>query len=115
MIQRINPGARMSDAVIHGDTVYLSGQVASTLSADITVQTQEVLAKIDKILAGLGGSKADVVSAQIWLSDMQYFAGMNQVWEQWVEEGTAPARATCEAALASPDIKVEIIIIARKP
>lgn len=114
-IERIKPGARMSEAVIFGDMVFLSGQVANNLDADITVQTQETLDKIDKIMADLGGSKADIISAQIWLSDMKYFDGMNKVWEQWVEEGTAPVRATCGAALATPDIKVEIIIIARKP
>lgn len=115
MIKRIKPGARMSEAVIHGDTVYLSGQVANSLDADITVQTQEVLDKIDKIMADLGGSKADIISAQIWLTDMSDFDGMNAVWEKWVEEGMAPVRATCGAPLASPDIRVEIIIIAQKP
>ncbi len=115
MLERIKPGARMSEAVIHGDTVYLSGQVADSLDADITVQTKEILANIDKIMADLGGSKADIISAQIWLASMQDFDSMNAVWEQWVETGMAPVRATCEAALASPAIKVEIIIIARNP
>lgn len=92
-IERINPGARMSDAVILGDMVFLSGQVANNLDANITVQTQETLDNIDEIMASLGGDKTDIVSAQIWLSDMKYFDAMNKVWEQWVVKGSAPVRA----------------------
>lgn len=104
----------MSQAVVHGDTVYLAGQVASDPNADITTQTEQVLEKIDGLLAQVGSDKSKLLSAQIWLSSIAYFDKMNAVWDSWVPEGQAPARACTEARLASPDLLVEIGIIAAK-
>ncbi len=111
-ISRNHSNQRMSQSVIHGNTVYLAGQVASDSKADITVQTQQVLDKIDNLLAEAGSSKSNILSAQIWLTNIGHFAEMNQVWDAWVPEGDAPARACIEARLASPDLLVEIGIIA---
>ena len=104
----------MSQLVIHGDTVYLAGQVASDFNADITTQTQQVLDKVDALLAEAGSDKSKVLSAQIWLTSIGHFAQMNEVWDAWVPEGHAPARACIEARLASPDLLVEVGIVAAR-
>jgi len=111
-ITRHHTNQRMSQIVIHGDTVYLAGQVAADADADITVQTQQVLQKIDTLLAETGSDKSKILSAQIWIASMGHFAQMNEVWDAWVAEGHAPARACIEARLASPDLLVEVGIVA---
>jgi enamine deaminase RidA (YjgF/YER057c/UK114 family) len=111
-ITRNHSNVRMSQSVIHGDTIYLAGQVASDSNANISVQTEQVLDKIDQLLAEAGSNKSRLLSAQIWLANIGHFAEMNQVWDAWVAEGDAPARACIEARLASPDLLVEIGIIA---
>lgn len=111
-IQRINVGKRLSEAVIHGNTVYLAGEVPEDPSKDITGQTREVLAKIEKLLKQVGSDKTKLLSAQIFLPDMKDFAGMNVAWEEWVVSGHTPARATVEANLANPGWKVEIMCVA---
>ncbi|WP_347266711.1 RidA family protein [Paracoccus sp. (in: a-proteobacteria)] len=114
-LTRLNPGPRMSEAVTIGDIVFLAGQVPATLDGDIATQTREVLARIDDVMARLGGSKADIASVQVWLSDMADFQGMNAVWDAWVDPAGPPARATCAVALARPGMRVEMIAIARRP
>ena len=111
-ITRHHSNQRMSQIVIHGDTIYLAGQVANDAGADITAQTQQVLQKIDAMLAEAGSDKTKILSAQIWISNIGHFAQMNEVWDAWVPEGQAPARACIEARLASPDLLVEVGIIA---
>jgi enamine deaminase RidA (YjgF/YER057c/UK114 family) len=101
-ITRIDTNARMSQAVIHGDTVYLSGQIGAP-GESVAAQTAAVLAKIDALLEQTGSSKEQVLSATIWLADMADFAEMNDVWDAWVAERRAPARASGEAKLATPD------------
>lgn len=114
-LERLNPGPRMSEAVRIGDIVFLAGQIPDDLSGDITAQTREVLANVDAVLADLGGSKADIASVQVWLSDMADFQGMNAVWDAWVDPTNPPARATCGVALARPGMRVEMIVVARAP
>jgi enamine deaminase RidA (YjgF/YER057c/UK114 family) len=111
-IQRHNVGKRLSEVVVHGNTVYLAGEVPDDTTKDITGQTQEVLAKIDKLLAKVGSDKSKLLSAQIFLPDMADFPGMNAAWEAWVVPGQTPARATIEAGLANPAYKVEIMCVA---
>lgn len=114
-IQRIKPGPRMSGAVVHGDTVYLAGQVANTTAGkSVTEQTTEILSIIDSLLAEAGTDKSKILMANIWLTDMSTFQEMNAVWDAWVSAGNAPARATVEAKLAAPAFKVEIAVIAAK-
>ncbi len=110
-IRRIEAGPRMSQAVIHGNTVYLAGQVG-TAGQSVADQTKEVLSKIDALLAQSGSSKSKLLQAIIWLADMKDFAEMNSVWDKWVDSPNAPARATGEAKLAAPGYLVEIIITA---
>lgn len=104
-------GPRMSQIVIHGETVYLSGQVGD-IDTDITAQTQTVLAKIEKLLADAGSSKEHLLSATIWLKSMDDFAAMNAVWDEWVKDIVPPARACGESKLAHESLLVEITITA---
>jgi enamine deaminase RidA (YjgF/YER057c/UK114 family) len=112
--ERIEKGNRMSQAVVHGDIVYLAGQVADDPKADIKGQTQSVLGKIDALLSKAGSSKAKLLSATIYLSDMRNFGGMNEVWDAWVDKNATPARATVGALLARPEFLVEIMVVASK-
>ncbi len=112
-IIRHQTGQRMSQIVEHGDTVYLAGQVGEA-GASISVQTEGILKKIDAHLAAVGSDKSKILQAIIWLDDMEHFSEMNEVWDAWVAEGHAPARACGEAKLASPKLNVEIIITAAK-
>lgn len=111
-IQRFETNRRMSQVVVHNGVAYLAGQVPTDYTADIGTQTEQVLAKIDALLAQAGTDKSKLLSATIWLSDLRYFPEMNAKWDAWVPEGHAPARATVQAALADPQIKIEIGIIA---
>jgi enamine deaminase RidA (YjgF/YER057c/UK114 family) len=111
-IERIKVGPRMSQAVIYGNTVYLAGQVADDSSADITEQTQQVLTKIDGLLAEAGTDKSKLIFANVWLSDISTFKEMNAVWDAWVTPGPPPARACVESKLAHPRLKVEISVVA---
>jgi enamine deaminase RidA (YjgF/YER057c/UK114 family) len=112
-IRRIEAGPRMSQAVVHGDTVYLAGQVGAP-GESVTQQTQTIVAQIEALLAAAGSEKSKILSATIWLADMADFAEMNAVWDKWVGGRDAPARATGEAKLATPDYKVEIIVVAAR-
>jgi len=109
-IERLHTTERMSKIVKHNGTVYLCGQVGS--GETVTEQTQECLSRIDALLLEAGSSRKHILQAIIWLSDMSYFAEMNAVWNAWVPQGHAPARACGEAKLAREVLKVEIIITA---
>ena len=111
-ITRFKTGPRMSQGVVHGDTVYTAGQVAEDLDADVKGQTEQVLAKIDGLLADAETDKSKLLSATIWLADMATFNEMNPLWDAWVSPGNTPARACVEARLAQPGYKVEIAVIA---
>jgi enamine deaminase RidA (YjgF/YER057c/UK114 family) len=112
MIQRFDTGPRMSEMVVHNGTIYLAGQIADDETADITGQTQQVLAAIDALLARAGSDKSRLLRAQIFLVDLRDFDAMNAVWQSWVVPGHTPARATVQAALANPQWKVEIVVTA---
>ncbi|MGH1487923.1 MAG: RidA family protein [Acidimicrobiales bacterium] len=109
-IERIEPGPLMSQAVVHRGVAYLSGLVAKDLDADVKGQTASILSKIDDVLAAAGSDKTRILKANIWLSDISTWAEMNEVWTEWVVAGSAPARATVEAPMANPKIKVEIMV-----
>jgi enamine deaminase RidA (YjgF/YER057c/UK114 family) len=114
-IERHETGPRMSKAVIHGDTVYLAGIVADNPKGkSMAEQTSNILSQIDGFLAMAGTNKTKLLSANIWITDMAHFADMNSVWDAWVSPGNTPARAAVEAKLASPDYKVEIMVVAAR-
>lgn len=110
MIERQDIGTRMSKIVKHNGTVYLCGQVGA--GETVTEQTQDCLARVDALLEKAGSSREQILQAIIWVADMADFAEMNAVWDAWVPEGHAPARACGEAKLARPELKVEVIVTA---
>ncbi len=111
-ITRLHVGKRLSEVAIHNGTVYLAGQVPEDTSADIVGQTREVLGHVDRLLAEAGSDKSCILMCQIFIADMAHFAGMNEVWDDWVATGHTPPRATVEAKLANPAVLVEICITA---
>ena len=111
-IRRIDVGPRMSQAVVHGNTVYLAGQVAANPGPSAADQAKQIVAQIDRLLKEAGTDKTKLLSASIWLSDMRHFDEMNGVWDSWISAGNTPARATTEARLASPKYLVEIAVTA---
>jgi enamine deaminase RidA (YjgF/YER057c/UK114 family) len=111
-ITRLHVGKRLSEVAIHNGTVYLAGQIPEDTDADIVGQTREVLGHIDRLLMEAGSDKTCILMCQIFIADMQHFAGMNEVWDEWVAAGHTPPRATVEAKLANPAVLVEICITA---
>lgn len=112
-ITRSHSNGRMSQMVVHGNTVYLAGQVAAP-GESVAKQTTDILKQVDDLLAEAGTDKTKILQAIIWLDDMADFAEMNAVWDGWVSKGNEPVRAAGSAHLATPDFKVEIIITAAK-
>jgi enamine deaminase RidA (YjgF/YER057c/UK114 family) len=114
-IQRFETGPRMSQVVVHGNTVYLAGVVANKAAGgSVADQTKDILSIIDSHLAKAGSDKSKLLSANIYITDMKTFQEMNAVWDAWVSPGNTPARATVEAKLAAPQYNVEIKVVAAK-
>ena len=111
-MKRLNPGMRMSGAVITNRTLYSSGQVADDVDASLEVQTQQVLAKIDHYLQEAGSRRSNLAMVNIFLPNIMDFDAMNAVYDTWIDQQAAPARATIEARLANPSLRVEISAIA---
>jgi enamine deaminase RidA (YjgF/YER057c/UK114 family) len=110
-IFRHHVGPRMTQIVVHGDTIYLCGQTAEEADG-AAAQTRAILGQIDTLLAEAGSSKSKLLQVQIWLADIRYYDEMNVVWDAWVDPANTPGRATCEARMATPRVLVEIIVIA---
>lgn len=113
-IVRHDPSAILSNAVEHGNTVYLAGIVAKDLGKDVKGQTKEIVAEIDRLLAKCGTGKSKILSATIWVTDIRNRAPMNEVWSAWADAKNLPARACVEAKLADPRALVEIMVVAAK-
>jgi len=111
MIERIDPGPRMSQAVVHGGVVYTAGHVDAQ-AGDVAGQTRNILTKLDALLARAGSNRSCLLCASIWLSDIATFEEMNLEWEAWIDKENPPARATVESKLAGPQFLVEIAVIA---
>lgn len=111
-IQRLHVGKTLSEAAICNGVVYLAGQIAEETTQDIAGQTREVLGHIDRLLAEAGSDKSRILMCQIFIADIADFAAMNAVWNEWVAEGNSPPRATVEAKLARPELRVEMVVTA---
>ena len=111
-IERLETKQRMSRIVKHNGTIYLCGQVCADATKDITEQTQTMLDKVDMLLAQAGSDKKHLLSATIYIKTMDDFAQMNAVWDNWVPEGYAPARACVTADMAREALLVEISVVA---
>ncbi|ATX81617.1 Enamine deaminase RidA, house cleaning of reactive enamine intermediates, YjgF/YER057c/UK114 family [Mariprofundus ferrinatatus] len=112
MIERLETKQRMSRVVKHNGTIYLCGQVCKDAEQGIREQTQTMLDKVDELLIKAGSDRRHILSATIYIKDMKYFAEMNEVWDNWVPEGDAPARACVTANMAREALLVEISVIA---
>jgi enamine deaminase RidA (YjgF/YER057c/UK114 family) len=112
-IKRIAGNPRMSSAVVHGATIYISGQVAIDAGGqDVTTQTREILARIDALLAHAGSDKSRLLSVNLLLADIATLPEVNALWDKWLAPGCAPARTTIQTILASPRYALEIAVIA---
>lgn len=114
-IRRLQPEGRLAGAVVHGNTVYLAGQVADDPTGDAEAQTADILRQIDALLAEAGTDKSRLLSCQIFLREMADFAAMNRAWDAWFDRANPPARATVQALLADAAWRVEITGIAALP
>lgn len=112
MIQRIEAGARMSQAVVHHGTVHISGQVADNRKGSLQEQTRDVLAKIDALLQAAGTTRSKLVAVHVFLPQIGDFDAMNAVYDRWIDPANPPARACVEARLADPDLRIEITAMA---
>ncbi|HUP07983.1 MAG TPA: RidA family protein [Caldimonas sp.] len=112
-ITRIATDKRRSRAVVYNGMVFVGGQTADDRSQDIRGQTLQTLAKIDKFLAEAGTDKSRLLTAQIWIKDLERdFAAMNEIWDAWTSPGAAPTRATAQCEMGAPDVLVEVIVTA---
>ncbi len=111
-VRYLRPEPRYSDAAIHGQTVYLAGQVPTDTGADMAGQTRQVLAQIDALLTEAGTHRGRILMAQVIVKDIAEVPAMNEVWEAWFAGVTAPPRATFQAPLVNPDWKIEVIVTA---
>ncbi len=113
-IERLDTKTRMSQAVIHGDTIYLAGQVGEP-GEPADRQMEQALARVDELLARCGSDRSHLLQVTIWVANMSaHFDEINAVWDAWVPAGAAPARAAGEAKLATPELKVEVIAVAAR-
>ncbi|SDF25591.1 RidA family protein [Limimaricola pyoseonensis] len=111
-LRKIGGSSRFSAIAVHNGQVHLAGQVSQLKDGDIAVQSRDVLAKVDALLAEAGCGRDDLISVQIWLSDMADYAGMNAVWDEWVSSVTPPTRVCVEARMAQPHYRIEVLAIA---
>ncbi|NDI85814.1 RidA family protein [Undibacterium crateris] len=111
-VQRLHVGPRLSETAIYNGVVYLAGQIPEDTQQDIYGQTAEVLGHVDRLLAEAGSDKSRILSCQIFLRNISMIGAMNEVWDQWVAQGSSPPRATVEARLADPDWLIEIVVTA---
>ena len=89
----------------------IAGLTADDARADVKGQTKQILDKIDKFLAEAGHRQVeDPVGQHLADRHRHHWSQMNEVWDVWVAPGNAPARATVEAKLANPALKVEIMV-----
>jgi enamine deaminase RidA (YjgF/YER057c/UK114 family) len=112
MIERQDTKQRMSRIVKHNGVIYLCGQVCKDATQNISEQTASMLEKVDELLIQANSDRKHILSATIYVKDMMYFSDMNAVWDAWVPEGYAPARACVEAKMARDALLVEISVIA---
>jgi enamine deaminase RidA (YjgF/YER057c/UK114 family) len=114
-ILRIDQNQRRSRAVVANGFVFLAGQVADDATQDIAGQTAQVLNKIDDLLAQARTDKSMLLTAQIWLTSMTDFDGLNRVWDAWVVPGKTPTRCCGQVLLADPRYRLEIVVTALLP
>ena len=113
-VRRIGSGARSSEATVHDESIYLSGVVPADTSEDITGQTRQVLTKVKALLEKSGSARTNILSALIFLADMNDYAAMNAVWDDWIVAEASPARTVVQAKSSDPKAKIEIMVVAAR-
>jgi enamine deaminase RidA (YjgF/YER057c/UK114 family) len=111
-LRRVGVSARYSELAVLNGVVYLGGMVPERGDTDIRGQTEDVLQQVEQWLLRAGSDKSRILRAQIFLTDIAEIGVMNEVWDAWVVPGTAPPRATVQAALANPAYRIEIVVTA---
>lgn len=111
-ITRLRSNEKVSRIVIHNETVYLCGQVALDVTEDIVGQTKSVLARIDDHLEEAGSSREKMLSALIHIKDNKDVGTFNELWNEWLPEGCAPARSCVQSVMARDVVLVEVTVIA---
>lgn len=111
-LRRFGMASRYSEAAVFNGVVYLAGMVPERGDLDLRGQTEDVLAQVEQRLKEAGSDKSRILRAQIYLHDIREIGAMNEVWDAWVVPGSAPPRATVQAALADPAWKIEIVVTA---
>ena len=106
--------SRGSQISVHNGTVYFAATPDRPFDAGTSAaeQTRQMLARVDERLRLAGSDRSHILAAHIMIADMRYFAEMNSVWDAWVDQDSPPVRACGACALASPDMKVEVMITA---
>jgi 2-iminobutanoate/2-iminopropanoate deaminase len=109
-----------SQAIIAGNFIFVSGQIPShpftgeVIIDDITIATNLVMENIGAILKEAGADFSDIVKTSIFLTDMQSFAQVNEVYGTYFAD-EFPARETVQVAALPKGVNVEISVIAVKP
>jgi enamine deaminase RidA (YjgF/YER057c/UK114 family) len=111
-IKRVNPAGHKSDSVIANGFVFVAGIVPSDRNATLSNQAEQVFSRIDRILLESGSNRSRIVSATVWLADIDDYAPFNQIWNRWIADGEQPARACIGAAIAAKGAKVEVSVTA---
>jgi len=109
-----------SQAVLSGNTLYVSGQIPSNpltgelMMSSIEEQTKQVMENLKAILSEVKMSFDNVVKATIFITDMNDFSKINSVYGDYFSETNAPARETVQVSRLPKDVNVEISVIAIK-
>lgn len=111
-IKSYEGNGRLAKVVEHNGILYLTGRTCMDYP-DIEGQTKGLLKIIDDTLLKYGSNKRHILRVQIFLKDViRDFAAMNKVWEEWVEKGFEPSRATVEAKMAREEALIEMVVTA---
>lgn len=111
-ITKLDSNETITEITIFNGVVYLAGQVPDDDSLDIVGQTREVLANIDKALAKAGTDKSRLLTAQVFIKDLDDFDKFNDEYKAWIQGFVPPTRATVQANLVNPNWLVEIVVTA---
>jgi enamine deaminase RidA (YjgF/YER057c/UK114 family) len=115
-IKRIDVNPRLSMAVVHNGVAYLAGQVAIDAGGGpVTAQAQEVMARIDDLLAKAGTDRTRLLTANIYVADLGSLPEVNAVWHEWLAGAEPPTRTTIECKLANERYALEIQVSAALP
>lgn len=109
-INRIGVHRLLSSAVVHGNVIYLAGQIGD--GETFEEQCKSALDRVDNLLAAAGSDKSRLLQMTIYLADVADFAALNRIWIDWLGANEPPARATVQATLAKPEFKVEFVAVA---